>query len=91
MFFDWFDARAAMECGVTLADFVAERIPNQRPKKAPEALAKLFAHIERFKQDNKLNMYKKAKLANAFRWKLVDHGYADDFIDEITKEILLHL
>lgn len=91
MLFDWFDARAAVECGATLAEFVVERIPNKNPKKAPEALAKLFAHIERFKQNHKLNMYKKAKLANTFRWKLVDYGYTDEFIDEITKEVLLHL
>ena len=91
MLFDWLDARAAVECGATLAEFVVERIPNKNPKKAPEALAKLFAHIERFKQDNKLNMYKKAKLANTFRWKLVDYGYTNEFVDEMTKEVLVHL
>lgn len=91
MVFDWFDARAASEFGGSLADFVAERIPNQSPKKAPEALVKLFAQIERFKQANKLNMYKKAKLGNAFKWKLIDRGYADEFVEEMTKEVLLRL
>lgn len=91
MLLDWFDARSAVECGGSLADFVAERIPNRNPKKAPEALEKLFAQIERFKQGNKLNMYKKAKLANAFKWKLIDHGYTDEFVNEMTKEVLLHL
>ena len=91
MLFDWFDAREATRFGDSLADFVAERIPSKSPKKAPEALAKLFAQIERFKQSNKLNMYKKAKLANAFKWKLIDCGYTDEFIEEMTKEVLLHL
>ncbi|MDD5249702.1 MAG: hypothetical protein PHY45_11985 [Rhodocyclaceae bacterium] len=91
MIFDWFDAREASRFGTSLADFVVERIPSKSPKKAPEALAKLFAQIERFKQTNRLNMYKKAKLGNAFKWKLRDYGYTDEFVDEITKEVLLHL
>lgn len=91
MIFDWFDAHAASEFGSSLADFLADRIPTKSPKKAPEALAKLFAQIEHFKQTNKLNMYKKAKLGNAFKWKLIDHGYTDEFIEEMTKEVLLRL
>ncbi|MBI4986878.1 MAG: hypothetical protein HZC24_16420 [Rhodocyclales bacterium] len=91
MVFDWFKAREVTEFGAFLADFLAERIPTKSPKKAPEALAKLFAHVERFKESHKLNMYKKAKLANAFKWKLIDHGYANEFIEEMTKELLLHL
>lgn len=91
MLFDWFDARAASEFGGSLADLLAERFPTRSPKKAPEALAKLFAQIDRFKQTNKLNMYKKAKLGNAFKWKLIDHGYTDEFIEEMTKEVLLRL
>ena len=91
MVFDWFKARDVTEFGVTLADFLAERIPSKSPKKAPEALAKLFAQVERFKESHKLNMYKKAKLANAFKWRLIDHGYTDEFIEEMTKELLLYL
>lgn len=91
MIFDWFKAREVTEFGVKLADFLAERIPNKSPKKAPDALAKLFAQIEVFKQSHKLNMYKKAKLGNAFKWRLIDHGYTDEFIEEMTKELLLHL
>lgn len=91
MAFDWFNARAATEFGQSLAEFVVERIPNKNPKKAPDALAKIFARVEQFKQTNRLNLYKKAKLANAFRWKLVDYGYQDDFVEEITKEVVTHL
>lgn len=89
--FDWLDARAATEFGHSLADFLAERIPSKSPKKAPEALEKLFAKIDHFKAVNKLNLYKKAKLGNAFKWKLIDYGYTDDFIDEMTKEVLRRL
>lgn len=91
MVFDWFDGRAAVECGESLAAFVVERIPSKNPKKAPESMAKLFAQVERFKLSHKLNMYKKAKLGNAFKWKLIDYGYTDEFVDEMTKEVLLHL
>lgn len=91
MVFGWFNTREVTEFGESLAGFVAERIPNKSPKKAPEALSKLFAQVARFKESHKLNMYKKAKLANAFRWKLIDHGYTEEFAEEMAKELLLHL
>ncbi|MBI5792159.1 MAG: hypothetical protein HZA63_11850 [Rhodocyclales bacterium] len=91
MIFEWFRAREFTNFGVKLADFLAERIPNKSPKKAPEALAKLFAQVDDFKQSHKFNLYKKAKLGNAFKWRLVDHGYTDEFIEEMTKELLLRL
>lgn len=91
MMFEWFNARAATDFGESLADFLAERIPTKNPRKAPEALDKIFARVEQFKQTHRLNMYKKAKLGNAFKWKLIDYGYEDEFIDEMTKEVLLHL
>lgn len=91
MIFNWFDTREEIAFADELAGFVAERIPTRSPKKAPEALDKLFARVARFRQERKLNMYRKAKLANAFRWKLVDLGYADEFADELTREVLLRL
>lgn len=98
MLFDWFDGREATRFGLTLANYFAERLTcaesgnrKKTHKKQTETLTALFAQAARFRTAHKLNMYKKAKLANAFKWSLVDRGYDPGFVDEITRELLLHL
>jgi hypothetical protein len=99
MFFNWFDAHEAVKCGHFLALFFAERVSvevgkggkKSLPKKQLEAVGKMFAQAERFSKEHKLNIYKKAKLGNAFKWRLKELGYTDALIDELTKELLLHL
>lgn len=99
MLLDWFDAKEEAAFGLALAEFIVARLPPDAEakkatlsdKKRQEVLPKFYAQIEHFRQDRKLNMYKKAKLGNAFRWKMVDAGYATEFIDELTKEVLLRL
>ncbi|MFA7240266.1 MAG: hypothetical protein WC091_09145 [Sulfuricellaceae bacterium] len=99
MFFNWFDAHEAVQCGHFLAQFFAERVSVEAgkggkkslPKKQLEAVGKMFAQAERFGNEHKLNIYKKAKLGNAFKWRLKELGYTDALIDELTKELLLHL
>jgi hypothetical protein len=96
MIFDWFDARAASEFGITLAEFIAQRIPlsSDKPKsgkKQQEIFQKAASQITQFKSRKKLNVYTKAKLANSFKWKLLDLGYDKELVDEMTKELLVAL
>ena len=99
MFFNWFDAQKAVEGGQSLARFFAERISVEAgkngkkslPKKQMETIEKMFAQAQRFSKEHKLNVYKKAKLGSAFKWQLKELGYPDELINELTKEILLHL
>ena len=93
---NWFDARDAHEFGITLAEFFIARIPLERPSKKIKSLAKkqevlntMFSQIPPFKMKHKLNIYKKAKLGNAFKWKLLDAGYDPALVDELTKLLLL--
>jgi hypothetical protein len=46
---------------------------------------------KQFGQTHKLNIYKKAKLGNAFKWILLEKGYDAQFVDELTKEVILAL
>jgi len=91
----WFDARDAQQFGGTLADFYIERVPaDEKGKPMPaakkqEVVEKMFLQIQIFKVNHKLNLYKKAKLANSFKWKLLDSGYQPDVVDELTKTILI--
>jgi hypothetical protein len=94
--FSWLDARDAQQFGKTLADFLIERIPmeesGQKSKsmaKKQEVLDKIFLQIDIYKVNHKLNLYKKAKLANAFKWKLLDAKYQPAFVDELTKILLI--
>lgn len=99
MLFSWFDGREAREFGLSLAEFFAERVPPQsipstetKPlRKAGEVITKLHTQVQQFSAGHKLNMYKKAKLANAFQWKLFDLGYDKVIIQELTKELLRSL
>lgn len=94
--FSWFDARDAQEFGTALAEFFIERIPLEKPNKKIKSLAKkqevldkMFLQIQVFRMKHKLNIYKKAKLGNAFKWKLLDADYDPELVDELTKVLLL--
>lgn len=51
----------------------------------------LGVRARRFRQEHKLGVYKKAKLANVFRWKLAEAGYSKGFVEQATKEIVTRL
>jgi hypothetical protein len=51
----------------------------------------LSARAVRFHEENKLGVYKKAKLANVFKWKLTELGYSKPFVDRATKEVATKL
>jgi hypothetical protein len=51
----------------------------------------LGARALRFQAQNKLGIYRKAKLANVFKWKLKDLGYSAEFAERATKDIVTRL
>ena len=96
MVLSWFDANEAKEFGESLAAFFAQRIPidsNLKEKKfstkAQQVLTKMAQQVDQFKRERKLNVYKKAKLGNAFKWKLRDAGYDQAYVDELTEWLML--
>ena len=77
----WFNATRAEEFGATLANFFIEKMPADKQMndakfaaKTEYLLTKMEAQIKVFKQTEKLNIYKTAKLGNAFKWTLKDAG-----------------
>jgi hypothetical protein len=92
---EWFDATEAVRFGDSLAEFFIKRIPLASGKNKPKGLDKQFGvvdkmlvQVEQFKARNKLNVYKKAKLAGAFKEKLVGAGYDPKLVDEVTLGIV---
>lgn len=91
MIFNWFDATDAKKFGVSQARFFLERVPKasqkadkEFSKKVDHVLEKMLVQIVQFKQQHKLNTYKKAQLGNVFKWALLDAGIAPDYADEMT-------
>lgn len=104
MIFKWFNAREATEVGTALADDFALQTAlaptGARPMETePAARAKeLRRFLQRFQQrldgearPLRLNVFKRAKLANAFKWRLLEKGVDRETVDELTRMLVLSL
>jgi hypothetical protein len=97
--FGFLDTRALDEFATVLASDLGRRFPPASEARTdPGAqyqvkviLEGLGARAVRFHTENKLNLYKKAKLGNVFKWKLKELGYSDAFAERATKEIITRL
>jgi len=94
----WLDAREVEAFGNELAEFYDakfrenEKASNhKKAEKQQKLIAQCLQKARQFKTTHKLNFYKKAKLGNAFKWKLRDMGHDGQLIDLLTKDILLAL
>ena len=93
-----FDAGEAEKFGLGLADTLAAKFPASKQKADKKTLTRqaelfqaIFVQARQFNQVHKLNLYKKAKMGNAFRWKLLELGFTSEFADQMTKEILVEM
>jgi tetratricopeptide (TPR) repeat protein len=86
MILAWFNGREASEIGVALADqFVAPQ------SAASGSLEQLLQRADSDVRPLNLNFYKKAKLANSFKWRLIEKGIARKTADQVTQSLVLHL
>jgi hypothetical protein len=95
---EWFNAKEEQNFGIALARFYIERIPFESPfsknkfaAKTQEVLKKLDLQVQQFKANRQLNVYKKAKLGNAFKWALRDAGYDVEYVDGLTEWLMLRI
>jgi len=51
----------------------------------------LSARAARYNDENKLGIYRKAKLGSVFKWKLRELGYSDAFCERATKTIVTRI
>ena len=98
MIFSWLSAKDEKAFGESLARFFAERIPADSDLKAKkfatraqQVLSSMSLLVDKFKQDHKLNVFKKAQLGNAFKWTLRDAGYDQAYVDELTEWLMLRI
>ncbi len=98
MLLDWLNAREATELGRSLADYFVRQTglaPNAHGQKAKasdqKATQAFLARVDREARPLQLNLFKRAKLANSFKWKLLENGIEQSKIDELTQMLLLRL
>src|SRR5947207_703541 len=87
MLLKWFNAREATEVGTALADdFAFASRPSgtrrQKTRSGPQGheLQKLLMRVDREAGPLKLNLIKRAALANSFKWRLLEKGVEQQLV-----------
>jgi hypothetical protein len=97
--FKMFDTKELEQFATGLAEDLGRRFPPASEARTDTGaknqvkviLDGLAARALRYHEQNRLGVYKKAKLGNVFKWKLKDLGYSDGFAERATKEIITRL
>lgn len=98
--FSRFNARPAIDFGDSLARRFAELYPPALDKPgAPGLSANRLAHImeslcrqaQAFQRAHGLGYYRRARLAHAFKWRLLEYGYTKPLIDAATEALVVYL
>ncbi len=92
----WFDSKEVDKFADWLGAEIIRRYPptglDTDSKKAAQRLQKvhqsLFTRIEAFAQENRLNIYKRARLGNRVKWAMRDAGYPLSFSESFTHEVV---
>jgi hypothetical protein len=94
---DWLHRNEIEAFAVQLAGELRQRCPPEggKRKDADRRLVsvsnRLFQRAAEFSRAKRLGVYGRAKLGNAFKWKLTDLGYTQAFADTATHELILSL
>ena len=98
MIFSWFSTSASVRFGQELATFVLSELSASMAKndakftaKAEKALIRADQRVREFKAGERMNFYKKAKLANSFLWTLKDSGCPQDYANKLTDWLSVRL
>jgi hypothetical protein len=98
MVLKWFSAAETESFGKELAAFIVSELKGSLHKrdakfgaKADKTLQRAAAKVQEFKAREPMNFYKKAKLANAFLWGLKDAGCPEDYANQLTDWLTVHL
>ena len=95
MILGWFNSKEVDALAAEMARDLAKRVPpasiDSKGKKA-EAKQKrthdlVLRQAHDFARQHKLNLYTKARLANRFKWELLEAGYPKTFVDSMTYEL----
>jgi hypothetical protein len=98
MWLDWLSSRNASNVGNSLADhFLEAAAATTNKRRAPpssqqdKAIQSFLARVDSEARPLRLGMFRRAKLANSFKWRLLDRGLDPRLVDELTRMLLLRL
>ncbi|MDB6098803.1 MAG: hypothetical protein JWN58_1506 [Gammaproteobacteria bacterium] len=99
MIFGWFDTREVDSLADELAQDFARRLPpaglpdrmgnTTKKKDAQQSKTResIFRKVRDYASKRRLNVFKKARLANRFKWALLAAGYPKSFVDDLAFEL----
>jgi hypothetical protein len=98
MVFKWFAVAESERFGKELATFILSELKGSLDKRdakfaarAEKVLVRADQRVQAFKARERLNFYKKAKLANVFLWTLKDAGCPEGYANELTDWLTVRL
>jgi Flp pilus assembly protein TadD len=99
MFLDWWNGREVVKIGKTLADCFRPRVGREHPAHRearpfgvqPRELDSFLRRVTREVGPLKLNLFKRARLFNSFKWRLREHGFDRSDADELTQSMIFQL
>jgi tetratricopeptide (TPR) repeat protein len=102
MLLNWLNGREAAAVGTALADEVLlQTASDARANGSPDGgrqrqalqsfLQRFLQKVDREARPLQLNLYKRAKLANTFKWRLREKGVEKEIVDELTQALVLRL
>jgi tetratricopeptide (TPR) repeat protein len=98
--FEWLNGREAAAVGSALADRFAPRNDASNGARGKDksaqgthskALQQLLQQADREVRGLGLNFIKRAKLANSFKWRLLENGVQQPAAEEVTRALVVHL
>lgn len=94
----WFSTAESARFGQELASDLFSELASTSGKpdpkftaKAEKALQRAGQRVQEFKARERMNVLKKAKLANAFLWTLKDKGCNPEYANQLTDWLSMRL
>jgi hypothetical protein len=98
----WLNTRKATEVGAALAESFVLRAQPPKAKKRKHGAGSPGAELQKFFQKFlltvdaearplKFNVLQRAKLANTFKWTLLEKGIDKRVVDELTQALVMRL
>jgi len=89
---DWFKSSDVTALGIALADQFAQTVTNGKQNgKSAKALQDLLQRTDTEIRATPLNFFKRAKLANSFKWRLLEHGIERRFVEDATQALVVQM